>query len=548
MPITQQRDHDGRQIDAARADEPCAMVADLPEPLPGDHADLRALIAGLEYLQWDQRLAFGRAARVEAHARERGWTDLEMRAHLLHVEGRLEDGDLVWVASAAEAINAWAVQHGDNYVIARSHNLIAKVFRSIGDGAQFLAHTVQAVRHTHDDAPAWVRSVHIAWLAVALIHHRLIDEARSRFAEAVAIARSTDDPAVELRALNNFAYCMYDIGDDVAAAEVAAVMLDIQRTRSVRPFGEYVDTLARVEMMRGRYHAAEALLRPVIDNPGSLRMTEADALPVCLLTLAECQRNLDDTVAAQLTLDECRQMADERGLRQVATEVMAEQARLHAHVGAYREAYEELTRSITEAAALQDTEQEVRAQVVHALHVNEEAQRARDRFEVLAFQDPLTGLWNRRYVDDSLAELVAAATDDAPLSIALVDLDRFKQINDTMSHDAGDEVLVTVARLLTAHAPAGVTVARLGGDEFLLIMSAMPIWKAVEQCERLRAAISGHDWQGVTGDFAVNASMGVAATSAGATSSTLLAAADRHLYAAKRAGRGRVTAGAPQPG
>nr|BFE70028.1 hypothetical protein GCM10020092_033290 [Actinoplanes digitatis] len=134
--------------------------------------------------------------------------------------------------------------------------------------------------------------------------------------------------------------------------------------------------------------------------------------------------------------------------------------------------------------------------------------------------------------------------------MAITDIDHFKRINDELSHDTGDKVLVHVADLLetglAAVAPQGF-VARLGGEEFLLILPATPVALATAKLDGIRQAISEHDWRGLTGGLPLTLSIGVADVNEISPPSlaAVLSAADRNLYAAKREGRNRVVAGTP---
>jgi diguanylate cyclase (GGDEF)-like protein len=156
----------------------------------------------------------------------------------------------------------------------------------------------------------------------------------------------------------------------------------------------------------------------------------------------------------------------------------------------------------------------------------------------------LTGLYNRRYVDERLPALLGeAATRRTPFSLAIVDLDHFKRINDTLSHSAGDTVLQHIGQLLSEAAIGRAIAARLGGEEFLLILPGSDATEAQARCEQLRRRIRGHDWSAVTQGLPVTASIGVITTPEGrATIGDLLTQADKRLYAAKRAGRDRVIA------
>jgi two-component system cell cycle response regulator len=160
----------------------------------------------------------------------------------------------------------------------------------------------------------------------------------------------------------------------------------------------------------------------------------------------------------------------------------------------------------------------------------------------MAHRDALTGLYNRRYVNERLPALLSeAAVRRTPISVAIVDLDHFKRVNDTLSHSTGDTVLQHIAQLLVEATSGPSIAARMGGEEFLLIFPGVDAAEAVDQCERLRLRIRAYAWEPITGDLPVTTSIGVTtASDARGTPSALLSQADRNLYAAKRGGRDRI--------
>jgi diguanylate cyclase (GGDEF)-like protein len=162
--------------------------------------------------------------------------------------------------------------------------------------------------------------------------------------------------------------------------------------------------------------------------------------------------------------------------------------------------------------------------------------------ELLARTDVLTGLANRRHADDVLRQTIAAARRHSrELCAVLVDIDRFKSVNDVHGHAAGDAVLRTVAARLTDGLREEDLASRWGGEEFLLLLP--DAGDAAGVCERLRASIADAPVRLADGvPVAVTASFGWAGWGGSETAETLVARADTALYAAKDGGRDRVVA------
>jgi two-component system cell cycle response regulator len=165
---------------------------------------------------------------------------------------------------------------------------------------------------------------------------------------------------------------------------------------------------------------------------------------------------------------------------------------------------------------------------------------ANERLAAQALTDDLTGLANRRGGGLELDRTVALATRHGhALALARVDIDRFKEINDTLGHQAGDRVLAEVARRLTGAVRGGDKLARWGGDEFVAILPDTDRAGALRAAERLRAAVAAAPVPVDGGEAEVTISVGWAHWS-GDTPGDLLARADRSLYQAKDAGRNAI--------
>lgn len=164
----------------------------------------------------------------------------------------------------------------------------------------------------------------------------------------------------------------------------------------------------------------------------------------------------------------------------------------------------------------------------------------------LSITDPLTGVFNRRHLHSQLeTELSRAERSGEEVTVIMIDLDHFKQLNDTCGHTVGDEVLRDVAQLLRAQVRRMDTVARFGGEEFAIVLPRLQRTEAVEVAEKLRVAVGSQTFRGGTYQPAgrVTLSLGTATFPwDGSDVYGLLNAADSALYASKRKGRDRTTA------
>jgi len=304
---------------------------------------------------------------------------------------------------------------------------------------------------------------------------------------------------LEVMARGNYAICASQCDRfDEALTELHA-LLPRYREFGMRPNEAIAHNhIGHIQMKLGRHAAACAAYEAAIamDAGGSLR-----ELSIAWFGLAEAHEALDDPRAALNALKQARR----------------------------------LEAQLTDAQARRQADQrELRLEI----------SRLNDHWGRLASEDSLTGLPNRRAVEPWFANALARAAGGEPLSVLLIDVDHFKRVNDTWGHAVGDSVLRELARLIRATCRYDDLPARLGGEEFLVALPATPLARAIEAAQRLREAIAGHDWSQIAGGLRVTVSVGVTGSEAldidELAADRLLQMADRHLYAAKRAGRNRV--------
>jgi diguanylate cyclase (GGDEF)-like protein len=510
-------------------------------------AELALLLDDLEtYQGHDIEANLASAAAIERAARHGGETVLELRARLVQADMAQRDGDRSGAAQAFLEIHRWARAQGCPSLLARSHFHLALTYHYLGDLAASLENAISAVELLDDGASPGLRMMYLIRLANSLAEVGLIDAARERYLQAEQLATSINDLTRRLLVLNNRAYTEFEVGDLPAAAAVVERMHVVAAALGRDFLIVERDTIANIQAGLGEYAAAERTLLAVPDSPA---WYEIHDLAEATLTLARAQRGLGAVDRAQQSLDRCRHLCEERKLAGIQVRVMAEQAEVYAATGAFEQAFHEYKRYDVAREELRSAQQESRAHTRQVMFETAQARNDAERYREQALRDPLTGLHNRRYVHENLPAAVAlAAETGSPLTVAVVDLDHFKRINDTLSHDVGDQVLVAVAELLRsgqrALSDTGF-VARMGGEEFLVVLPGVGARQAAGRLEILRRAIRSHYWQPVTGDLPVTVSIGGTTTVGDVPLATTLADADRMLYVAKDAGRDRVVTPAP---
>jgi diguanylate cyclase (GGDEF)-like protein/PAS domain S-box-containing protein len=172
-----------------------------------------------------------------------------------------------------------------------------------------------------------------------------------------------------------------------------------------------------------------------------------------------------------------------------------------------------------------------------------DAEKLRKELREQAIRDPLTGLYNRRYLEETLAHEVARSVRaHSPLSLLMFDMDNFKQLNDVFGHAMGDAVLKGVGRFVAQHVRAQDVVCRFGGDEFIIVMPETPLEGANAKAGQLLTALQGLRQEMMEMQLPqVDFSMGVATLPEnGESCVALLKSVDDALYRAKQQGGGRV--------
>ena len=412
-------------------------------------------------------------------------------------------------------------------------------------------------------------------LAAALVTVADYAPARDLAQEAVELLGRWDNPELLLYARSNLAEAQLGTGDRDAALATVETMLADRELLTASTQNHYLAIAAEVFAMHGRLgdarrmtHAAAAIhaATPVGFNEVYLRWAEAcvaggddddaaiDALRRAeeaaarhrhLMTLCKAQaalaarlaelRRFEEAFHAQRRLFEAngQRLVHRASARYYLLRVERELSSVRAerdHALAQRRESEELNRQL----------EQLNAELSRKMREIEELQA---RLAREAVHDPLTQLFNRRYLDSAMPGLIGSAERwNTPLTLALVDLDYFKRVNDRHGHLAGDKVLRHIGRLFASSLRPSDIVARWGGEEFCIVFPETDVAGAATALAtlagRLRALAVGWGEETIEG-FSFSAALASLGTH-GRTLDELVASADRALYAAKGAGRDRV--------
>jgi len=413
-------------------------------------------------------------------------------------------------------------------------------------------------------------------LGSALISANRTEDAARHIETGIELAQATENHDLLTKLLLNQSLLAKHRGDGLAVADDAAAQAEYARglalvTRALdlaRKLGNPYDEaqcLGQTGTMLRLLHSqaeAEEILKQTLELGRTLNephvqaeaLMERGSLLMAEGRLAEAQKCLSDAIVLARRISASSVLAEACEALSLALEKGGDHASaltLYKEFHAVREA--ELAGSRKHAATaaqlwidFQDASRRAsqyreRAETLAADHA-----ALTKKAEVLAEvsqQDPLTGLLNRRGLDAYIGTLVGASeVNGVPLTLAVIDVDLFKRINDTFSHSVGDTVLRRVSSVIRAHCRQDDLPVRYGGDEFLLVLAGADLATGTRVLQRLKRASDACLWQSEVPGLTVTLSIGIASHVRGATIAATIAAADEALYAAKAAGRDRIVA------
>jgi len=447
--------------------------------------------------------------------------------HLHGVQGRL--------AEATPAVQA------------RFHAAAAAAAYWFGDHDSAIDEVVLALAVLAGEPPSAARALALAGAGVVLAYTRLFPLAAEVMIEALATAEEAGLPTARIHAQAQYVQLTWGMSlDHLGLPEQCRQRwADVERHHRLAT----ADPAALPDVMLAMSHAERSLLAGRLGDAVTAREHLDRACAVAVGARSPSLRRLlahaqGALLAAEGRLPEARQVLLElwesvqhRPVPARTEDVPLLLARLEEAAGRppealrwYREVYSRYGRTQQESWQTRET--------AARLRVEQEALVRRSReLEADSRTDPLTGLANRRAFDADFAELVPATQAvGSPLTLVVLDVDRFKRINDEHGHPTGDEVLRTVGRIVGNRCGEGCGCARYGGDEFVLSL-AMPAEEARELLADVVATVAAHPWSAVAPGLRVSVSCGSAELGPADTATTVFYSADQELLAAKRAVR-----------
>jgi diguanylate cyclase (GGDEF)-like protein len=551
---------------------PPATDLDIAGSTPVSSAQ-RALAAGRRSYYEDPAAALAVAIRCYELASAAGDDGLCARASALQGMISLHRGDLRGALARAVEAERHAEGTHSAAVQAEVAALRAQLSFFTGSYPEALEHAERAVERADASRELALR-VYARRATCPVFGNVGVPDLRHRVEKLLALAIESGDPWEESISRNDLACNLQWEGDlNGAARELERALDAARRVEAANSFalGVIHSTRADLRLLMGMPEQALA------DAELSLELLSASEDPNPYVLGATVRADVQARMALG-QLDDARDVGEGAlswlgdrvpQTRSLILSTLASSLRAAGRVEeAYdaleraaeleRQAFQELSelqlkleRATLEASAARDASAGLAAKNRQLAEAHAELEHRAAEMEALqeqlrdqAERDWLTGLHNRRYFARELARL-AAEQSGSWLSLAILDLDHFKSVNDEFGHEVGDRVLVRVAALLCDVLRSSDVVVRSGGEEFLVLMPATEMNAATACCQRIRRRIRDEDWGRFAEGLTVTASAGVAATDDPGRIAALTRTADERLYEAKRAGRDRVVGRRP---
>ncbi|MFL6164444.1 MAG: diguanylate cyclase [Jatrophihabitantaceae bacterium] len=483
----------------------------------------------------------GEATALAEAARQAGRDDIAGQAELIAIEVRSRCGEAT--TAKAELLAMLDRVPPQSALAGRTRLVLATTVDRLGE-------RTEAGNWIRQALAGWPDGQALHWRAEALMVSALIGMSRTNVDyalvhHAAAEISAHGDRLLLAATLANFAEVSAECGDLAISAEFADAVSALLRRHPELSSTLTLDSIGRSRLALGELTTAHYCLEYALDLEQQLHCT--DVLGDPWLTFAEIKLALGQPDEAWALLEHPRRTSWAAKASWVGCRDLKLRARVLAAQQRWQPAYQAILEHLEIYERLRSVEGDRAVTEISTVQLADEERRRAAEFEKLALTDPLTGIANRRRVERWLAAAASrvdlAGRDDPAcqtVALAILDLDHFKRVNDSYSHDSGDEVLRRVALALEEVGTGpDLLVARLGGEEFVQLSRGTSRAEAIRLAEQLLLRLRTLTLDEVDADLRITASIGLAFGDP-AEPSELLRAADRCLYAAKRAGRDQI--------
>jgi diguanylate cyclase (GGDEF)-like protein len=527
------------------------MDGNVHKELSGRIASCKAALAA-----GNERKARALALAVRSRARQLRLADLEAEA--VYRLGTCHVTQSAY-ADARECLREAAQRFGELGNQAKeavAWSVLAATCSSLGDYEEAVSAARRAQYVAERLPPTKTRLMVLINAGIVYADVGAFDEAQESFATAAMLARVGQHLEAQSILRANAAHLTIsraryerDIGCACISRSIIEACLRECESLLMREVGQIVSAWTRAALLTNIVQA-KALLEDfagaLCKSSEALQLAESlnatTAIIGCTLAIAEANLGIAEIAAAERAADRAVVLA--KRLDNTFLQGAAHRVRSRVYEAAGR-----MTEALAEERAFSRAQSaEIRRRSTHIARAHAwrdavvqkekavsalEAERA--HLEALSLHDTLTGLKNRRFLNDFLRRELQSGTD---LTVALVDVDRFKAINDNFSHRVGDEVLVGIASAMTSCLRETDFAVRLAGDEFVIVMPGANAKSADGVRRRLKETVRNRDWASVApGLTSVSISIGLAQARPTDSLESLVEAADREMYVDKRQSR-----------
>jgi diguanylate cyclase (GGDEF)-like protein len=539
-----------------------------------DEADaLRAGLAGAwqRYLE-DPRGVLAEAVRGHEVARLLGDDALCARALALQSSISLHRGDLRSAMALAVEAERHAEAAGDPVARAELAALKSQLSFFTGSYADALSHAEEAIELAESTRDAVLR-IYVRRTTCVALGNIGVPNWRARLEALLSLTLVAGQRWEEAMVRNDLAVCLLELGEPEQALDELERALQVAR-------GLTADNFFALAVL----HCTRADIRLGIGDPAgalddaerSIGLLTRDGEPnpyvlgMAVRSEVQARMALGHPMDAQAAGEGALTWLGER-VPQTRSLILAAIADALREAGRTEEAYDALARSaelerqafrelselklgleratLEVSAARRETESlTLKNRELAEAHAElerraEQLEKLQSRLRDQAERDWLTGLYNRRYLAGELERLGQQGLT-GPVTLAVLDIDRFKSVNDRFGHEAGDQVLIRVSRLLCDTLRDTDVVVRSGGEEFIVLMPHTGERAATACCDRVRQSIAGEVWEAIGDGMELTCCVGIASAQAPQDLAALLRLADQRLYEAKNSGRDRIVGSA----